>query len=118
MPVETTGGGLKMAEPDRTKVAADWASRGFSCDLWTDPPGQRWEDFRHVADEVVTVLGGQKEFEVAGAVHHTKTGEEHLTPAGAVHTARNVGKTTARWRYGYRRPGEGCGRSSRGGHNP
>jgi hypothetical protein len=29
-------------------------------------------------------------------------GEDLLIPAGAVHSARNVGKTTARWLYGYR----------------
>lgn len=56
-----------MAVPNRTKVAADWSARGFSCDLWTDPPGQRWEDFRHATDELVTVLEGAMEFEVAGA---------------------------------------------------
>jgi mannose-6-phosphate isomerase-like protein (cupin superfamily) len=99
---ETTGGGLTMAEPDRTKIAADWASRGFSCDLWTDPPGQRWEEFRHRTDELVTVLEAQMEFEVASVVHHPRAGEELLIPAGAVHAARSVGKTTARWLYGYR----------------
>jgi hypothetical protein len=41
---------------DRERIAADWAARGFSCDLWTDPPGQRWEDFTHATDEVVMVL--------------------------------------------------------------
>ena len=48
-----------MAEPDRKKIAANWSARGFSCDLWTDPPGQRWEDFRHATDELVLVLEGQ-----------------------------------------------------------
>jgi quercetin dioxygenase-like cupin family protein len=96
MTVEMTNGGLQMAEPDRNKIAADWASRGFSCDLWTDPPGQRWEDFRHAMDELVTVLEGQVEFEVAGQVHHPQVGEELLIPAGAVHSAQNVGKTAAR----------------------
>ena len=100
--------GLKMAEPDCKKIAADWASRGFSCELWTDPPGQKWEDFRHATDELVVVLEGQVEFEVAGQVHHPQVGEELLIPAGAVHSARNIGKTTARWLYGYKRayPGD------------
>ncbi len=92
-----------MAEPDRQKIAATWAARGFSCDLWTDPPGQRGEDFRHATDELVTVLQGQMEFEVAGRVYHPEVGEELLIPAAAVHSARHVGKTTARWLYGYRR---------------
>jgi mannose-6-phosphate isomerase-like protein (cupin superfamily) len=105
MTAERTSRGLSMAEPGRTKIAADWAARGFSCDLWTDPPGQAWEGFRHATDEVVTVLGGEMEFEVAGQVHHPKIGEELLIPAGAVHSARNVGQTTARWLYGYGRRG-------------
>jgi len=91
-----------MAEPDRNRVAADWSSRGFTCDLWTDPPGQRWEDFRHATDELVTVLEGEMEFEIAGQVHHLQIGAELLIPAGAVHSARIIGKTTARWLYGYR----------------
>jgi len=94
-----------MAELDRKKIAADWASRGFNCDLWTDPPGQRWEDFKHATDELVTVLEGEMEFEVAGEVHHPKIGDELVIPAGNIHSARNIGKTTARWLYGYRLQG-------------
>jgi quercetin dioxygenase-like cupin family protein len=91
-----------MAEPDRNKIAADWASRGFGCDLWIDAPGQRWEDFRHATDEGVVVLEGETEFEVAGLVHHPQNGPELLIPAGMIHSARNVGETTARWLYGYK----------------
>jgi quercetin dioxygenase-like cupin family protein len=87
---------------DRAKIAAEWAARGFDCNVWTDPPGQFWEDFCHATDELVTVLEGEMEFEVAGKVHHPKIGEELLIPAGTVHSARSVGKTTARWLYGYR----------------
>jgi quercetin dioxygenase-like cupin family protein len=76
------------------------ASRGFSCGLWTEPPGQRWDDFTHTTDEPVVVLEGQVEFEVAGQVRRPRLGEELLIPAGTVHSARNVGKTTARWLYG------------------
>jgi uncharacterized cupin superfamily protein len=83
MMVEMPSGGPDMPEPDRTTTAADWASRGFGCDLWTDPPGQRWEDFCHATDELVTVLEGEMEFEVAGQVYHPQVGEELLIPAGA-----------------------------------
>lgn len=92
-----------MATVDRDKVAVAWARRGFSCDVWTDPPGQRWENFRHTTAELVVVLEGQMEFEVAGRIHHPDAGEELLIPAGAVHSARNVGQSTARWLYGYQR---------------
>ena len=67
-----------------------------------DPPSQRWEDLTHCSDEVVIVLQGEMEFEVEGKVHDPQAGEELLIPAGAVHSARNVGSTTARWLYGYR----------------
>jgi quercetin dioxygenase-like cupin family protein len=87
---------------NREQTAADWSQRGFSCDLWTDPPGQRWEDFTHDTDELVMVLEGDMEFEVEGQMHHPETGEELLIPAGAVHSARNIGSTTARWLYGYK----------------
>jgi len=50
----------------RQQIETDWASRGFSCELWTDPPGQRWEDFTHATDELVTVLEGDMEFEIEG----------------------------------------------------
>jgi hypothetical protein len=97
----TLNGGLLMAEPDRKKIAAGSASRGFGCDLWTDAPGQSWEDFRHPTDEVVTVLVGQMEFEIAGVVHHPEVGQE--LPVDTIHSARNIGKTTGRWFYGYKR---------------
>jgi len=86
----------------RAKIAADWEARGFSCDLWTDPPGQCWEDFTHATDEVVVVLDGEMEFEIEGEVHHPQSGQELLIPAGAVHSARNIGGSTAHWLYGYR----------------
>jgi mannose-6-phosphate isomerase-like protein (cupin superfamily) len=88
-----------MGTIDREQIAADWAKRGFSCDLWIDPPGQRWEDFTHATDELVVVV----EFEIAGRVCRPEVGEELLIPAGAVHSARNIGAITARWLYGYKR---------------
>jgi quercetin dioxygenase-like cupin family protein len=92
-----------MASTARDRIATDWARRGFSCDLWTDPPGQTWDDFTHPTDELVVVLEGEVEFEIAGKVRHPKIGEELLIPAGKVHSVRNIGKTKARWLYGYKR---------------
>lgn len=89
--------------PDRHSVAADWTDRGFSCELWVDPPGQRWEDFVHATDELVMVLEGELEFEIAGQVSHPAVSAEVFLPAGTVHSVRNLGTTTARWLYGYRR---------------
>lgn len=90
-----------MSETNREQISADWETRGFCCDLWIDPPGQRWENFTHATDELVIVLEGEMEFEVEGEIHHPQPGEELLIPAGALHSARNIGNTTARWLYGY-----------------
>jgi quercetin dioxygenase-like cupin family protein len=91
-----------MRFTNRDKIAADWHLRGFSCDLWIDPPGQRWEDFTHSTDELVVVLEGEMEFEIEGRVHHPTIGDELLIPAKACHSARNIGKTTSRWLFGYK----------------
>ncbi|SMF93664.1 Cupin domain-containing protein [Methylomagnum ishizawai] len=86
---------------DRAAVAEDWRRRGFGCDLWVDPPGQRWEDFVHGVDELVMVVEGRVEFEIDGVAHHPEAGEALLIPAGAVHSVRNLGGGQARWLYGY-----------------
>jgi mannose-6-phosphate isomerase-like protein (cupin superfamily) len=83
-------------------VRSDWQSRGFSCDLWIDAPGQSWEDYRHTVDEVVMVLEGDVEFDIDGNVVRPAPGEEILIPAGVLHTVRNVGATTSRWLFGYK----------------
>jgi mannose-6-phosphate isomerase-like protein (cupin superfamily) len=57
----------------------------------------------HPTDEVVIVLEGAMEFSVHGKIHHPKVHEELLIPASAVHSARNIGSSTAHWLYGYHR---------------
>jgi mannose-6-phosphate isomerase-like protein (cupin superfamily) len=84
-------------------VADVWASDGFSCDLWVDPPGQQWLDFVHPTDERVVVKEGMLEFEVEGTRAMLGAGDEVFIPAGHRHSVWNRGSTTARWFYGYKR---------------
>ncbi len=84
------------------EVKSDWKRRGYSCGLWTDPPGQVWRDYVHRVDELLMVMEGELELEIAGRLHRARPGVEFLIPAGATHTVRNVGGGTARWLYGYR----------------
>jgi len=93
---------IVMSKIDREKIAKDWISRGFTCDLWIDPPGERWENFLHEVDEVVMVVEGKMEFEVEGKVYQPRIGDELLIPARAIHSSRNIGNTTALWLYGYK----------------
>lgn len=90
---------------DRKQVEKDWQARGFSCALWTDPPGQVWEDYVHDTDELLMVLEGELEMEIQGRTFHPKIGEEVFIPARALHTVRNIGNMTSRWLYGYKRKG-------------
>ena len=85
----------------REEIARNWNERGFSCDLWTDQPGQVWEDYRHAVDELIYVLEGLLELEVYGKKVTLGPGEEAFIPNGANHSVRNVGGTAARWLYGY-----------------
>jgi hypothetical protein len=61
------------------------------------------ENITHATDELVLLLEGVMEFEVECRVDRPAIGEELLIPAGARHSAWNIGGTTARWLYGYRR---------------
>lgn len=92
-----------MPNVDQERVKQDWAGRGFSCGLWIDPPGRVWSDFVHETDELVMLVEGEQEFEMKGRKCRPRVGEELLIPAGTCHTARNVGKTTSRWLYGYKK---------------
>ena len=88
---------------DLSHVRNDWEQRGFSCAVWTDPPGQVWADFVHEVDELVMLIEGEIELSFRGNTMRPKVGEEILIPAHASHTVKNIGGTTNRWYYGYKR---------------
>jgi mannose-6-phosphate isomerase-like protein (cupin superfamily) len=87
---------------DINTVRSNWRSRGFSCDVWTDPPGQTWENYTHAVDEVVMILEGEVEFEIGERVLHPSVGDELYISAGVLHSVRNIGTATSRWLYGYK----------------
>jgi len=86
---------------DRAAVGRDWAARGYSCGLFVDPPGQEWNGFVHATNELVTVVDGRMELEIAGTRLVAEPGDEVFIPAGAVHSVRNLSESTTRWLYGY-----------------
>jgi len=85
------------------ETETNWRSRGFSCGVWTDPPGQKWLDYVHQTDELLMVLDGELELTINGRSFRPKMGEEILIPAQTRHSVKNVGKTTNRWLYGYKK---------------
>jgi mannose-6-phosphate isomerase-like protein (cupin superfamily) len=92
----------KFGRPvDGAAVAADWRARGYSCDVFVDPPGREWNDFVHARNELVTVAEGRLEVKVAGSRFVADPGDEVFIPKGALHSVKNVHATTTRWLYGY-----------------
>ncbi len=81
----------------------EWEQQGFSCDIWSDSPGQVWKDFAHATDELLMLIEGEIELSFQGKVLHPAPGEEVFIPAGVAHTVINIGDTRNRWYYGYRR---------------
>lgn len=88
---------------DYSQVKNNWETRGFSCGIWTDPPGKIWADYVHDTDELVMLLEGEIELSYRGKTFRPHTGEEILIPAGENHTVKNIGNTTNRWYYGYKK---------------
>ena len=92
-----------MKKIDLDKIRRDWQNRGFSFGIWTDPPGQVWENYAHGTDEVFMVAEGAVELEMKGGKFRPEAGKEILIPAKVVHSVRNRGTSTACWFYGYRK---------------
>ncbi len=86
----------------QSEISKKWKSENFSCDLWVDPPAQRWENYTHSVDELVYVLEGTLEFELSGKKQVLRPGDEIFIPKNTNHSVRNISKTEARWLYGYK----------------
>lgn len=87
---------------DYSKVKTDWQKQGFSCGIWTDPPGQVWSNYVHDTDELIMLKEGELELSFSGQTFRPQIGEEVLIPAGERHTVVNIGKSINRWYYGYK----------------
>ena len=83
------------------EVSGSWKEKGFSCDIWIDPPGQAWENYVHNTDELFMVINGDMEIEINGKIFHPLPGEEIFIPRQSYHSVRTLGETTAQWLYGY-----------------
>ncbi len=88
---------------DENDVERAWLADGFGFGVWEDPPGQRWEDFKHIVDERMMLVSGELELTMDGEVFRLRRGELFTVPAGTVHTVVNNGSQVNRWLYGYGR---------------
>ena len=86
---------------NREEVSRAWRERGYSCDLFVDPPGREWNDFVHSTNEFVTVMEGKLRMIIEGEEMIAEPGDEVFIPRGACHSVRNIHSGTTRWLYGY-----------------
>jgi quercetin dioxygenase-like cupin family protein len=86
---------------DRDQVAHDWKKRGYSCDLFTDPPGREWNDFVHTTNELVTVVVGKLRLTIGDEEIVAEPGDEVFIPRGILHSVKNIASSTTQWLYGY-----------------
>ena len=86
---------------DRDQVAHDWKMQGYSCDLFTDPPGREWNNFVHSTNELVTVVVGKLRLTIDGDEIVAEPGDEVFIPRGICHSVKNIASSTTHWLYGY-----------------
>ena len=92
----------KFAVPiGRDVVSHSWRERGYSCDVFVDPPGREWNDFVHSTNELVTIIDGQLMLTIAGEELIIEPGDEVFIPKGVCHSVKNIHHATTRWLYGY-----------------
>jgi mannose-6-phosphate isomerase-like protein (cupin superfamily) len=93
---------MQPTKVDRDSVRSEWSARGYSCELWIDPPDQIWHDVQHDVDGILLLLEGQCQVEMEGRTVRMQSGDELQLPAGMRHTVRNCGAGPARWLHGFR----------------
>ncbi|GJL60729.1 MAG: hypothetical protein NPIRA03_35860 [Nitrospirales bacterium] len=92
----------KFAVPlNRAEVAQSWSQRGYSCNVFVDPPGREWNDFVHSTNELVTVVEGKLRMTIEGEEIIAEPGDEVFIPKGACHSVKNIHHATTTWLYGY-----------------
>jgi len=86
---------------DCDQIALNWKKRGYSCDLFTDPPGREWNDFVHTTNELVTVVVGKLRLTIGDEEIVAEPGDEVFIPKNVRHSVKNIASSTTQWLYGY-----------------
>ena len=84
-------------------VERSFRDRGYSFDVFIDPPGRQWLGFVHATDEIVVPIAGTVTITIDGVRHDPAPGDEVFIPAGAVHDVVTGPAAGSRWAYGYRK---------------
>ena len=93
--------GKYLTPIQRDEVCRAWAARGYSCDLFTDPPGREWNNFQHTTNELVTVVEGRLRLLIGTDEIIVNPGDEVFIPKNMNHSVKNIHYAITRWLYGY-----------------
>ena len=55
-------------------------------------PGYSFPKHTHPGEEIIYVIEGTFEYEIDGKISRVKAGDVLFVPAGAIHSAKNIGK--------------------------
>lgn len=86
---------------NRGNVSQSWSKRGYSCDIFIDPPGREWNNFVHSTNELVTVIDGKLRITIEEEEMIAEPGDEVFIPRGYDHSVKNIHHDTTKWLYGY-----------------
>jgi mannose-6-phosphate isomerase-like protein (cupin superfamily) len=87
---------------ERERLQPVWAQRGYSCEIWIDPPRQIWHDSVHDVDMLLHLIEGEAQIDLPGRIVRMHPSDEITVPAGTRHTVHNCNGHPARWLRGYR----------------
>lgn len=91
-----------FSEPVKQQdIADDWCRRGYSCNLFADPPGREWVNFVHETNELVVVIRGRLNVTIGAEEVVAEPGDEVFIPKGVSHSVKNMASMTTEWLYGY-----------------
>lgn len=93
---------MRHALSERDRLLPQWQQRGFSCEIWIDPPRQVWHDSVHDVDMLLYLVEGEAQIDLPGRIVRMHPGDEMTVPAGTRHTVHNCDGQPARWLRGYR----------------
>ncbi len=99
--METLVRGRFVVPVDKREVAKEWRELGYSCDLFVDPPGQQWNNFKHGCDELVVVVTGRLTMIIENDQWDMSPGDQIFIPRGALHSVHNTHTGSSHWLYGY-----------------
>ena len=87
---------------DLAVLRKGFEQRGYSFDIFSDPPGQRWLGFVHAVDEIVVPIEGRVTLYVRGERFDPDVGDEVFIPAHALHDVITSDDSGSRWAFGYK----------------